>query len=277
MNVVVSPAPLLQAQHLRKSFVRGRWPFIRSRVIAVDDVCLTIFAQRTLALAGESGAGKSTLARCLAVLERPDAGAIEFGGKDLLRLSRRSAGTERKQIQFVFQHSTLAFNPSFSALQIVSEPLLIQKAGTKRQREERSLRAMAQVGLSSELRCRLPHQLSGGQRQRLAIARALVLEPKLLILDEPLSGLDAIHQLRIANLLRALQDSLSLSYLFITHDLNMAAYMAETLAVMHRGAIVETGCIRDVLSHPRHPQTQRLVNSVYATACPALLSDKPAQ
>ena len=277
MKERVSPAPLLEARKIHKTFMRGKWPFVHSRLLAVNDVSVKIFPHDTLALAGESGAGKSTLARCLTLLERPDSGAIDFDGKDLLRLPRRSAWPERRQIQIVFQHSGLAFNPRLSALQIVSEPLLIQREGNKREREDRSLSVMAQVGLPAELRHRLPHEFSGGQRRRLAIARALVLEPKLLILDEPLSGLDAIHQLRIANLLRALQDSLHLSYLFITHDLNMAAYMAETLAVMHRGTIVEAGSMRDVLSRPQHPQTQKLVHSLSSTARPRAASNPSAQ
>jgi ABC-type glutathione transport system ATPase component len=252
---------LLTARDLTKRYERGHW-FSRNRcpVTALDTVSLAVGRGTTLAVVGESGSGKSTLARCLARLERPDSGEILFNGEDLWRLPSDQLFKARRQIQLIFQDSAAAMNPRFSALEIVSEPLRIQKFD-KKERRELALAMMERVGLPKMWAHRLPREFSGGQRQRLLIARALVLKPSLLILDEALSGLDLSIQAQIANLLIELQDRLSLAYLYISHDLRLAAYLAHRMAVMHRGKIVELATPRDLFSYPEHPHTKALLAS----------------
>src|SRR5438093_7355328 len=209
------PAALVRAQGLSKRYVQRR-RFSRKVFVvsALDNLDLSIQAGRTLAVVGPSGSGKSTLGRCLARLEEPGSGEIWFGDKNLLTLTARELLHVREQTQLVFQGPAATFNPRFSALQIVSEPLAIQGRGSRQDRRRRAQELMDQVGLPSVCRERRPLELSGGQRQRLAIARALTLEPKFLILDEALSGLDLSIQAQIVNLLVELQDLYCLTYLF---------------------------------------------------------------
>ncbi|HZQ52376.1 MAG TPA: ATP-binding cassette domain-containing protein [Bryobacteraceae bacterium] len=236
-------APLLVARNVSKSYNRGRWPAPRFRITAISDIDLTIFPQSALALVGKSGAGKSTLARCLAGLEIPDSGEIRFHGNP-------------RGVQLVFQHSATAMNPAFPAIEIVAEPLRIQKI-SKRVCHERALEVMEKLGLSREWARRSPLTFSGGQRQRLLLARALILNPKVLILDEALAGLDIPAQLRIANSLLELQSSVSM--IVISHDLRMAAYLAGQIAVLDQGKIVEMAPARELFSHPQSLQTRELI------------------
>ncbi len=261
--------PLLEVRQLSKTYVRGRWNSSgKSRVAALENVDLTILPGSAIALVGKSGSGKSTLARCLARLEEPDSGEVWFAGKDLLRLPYGELNRMRRGIQLVFQHSASAMNPRLTAAEIVAEPLQIQNQTTRREQRAQALTMMEQVGIPRGWSERRPLEFSGGQRQRLAIARALVLKPPLLILDEALAGLDLTTQMRIANLLLELRDSLSLSYLFISHDLQMAAYLAGTIAVMQLGRIVESSTARELLSNPRHAASRQLVGSIpKALAC----------
>jgi ABC-type glutathione transport system ATPase component len=255
--------PLLRVRHLSKRYIQGGWFSLRKfPVTALDDVSLNVHSRSTLALVGESGSGKSTLARCLARLLEPDSGEIWFREKNLLTLSSAELFAARRQIQLIFQNSAAALNPRFSAAEIVAEPLRIQERAGKRERRSQALAMMERVGLPPEWADRSPVEFSGGQRQRLAIARALVLNPALLILDEALAGLDLSIQAQIANLLVHLQASFSLTYLYISHDLRLAGYLADEIAVMQRGKIVESGTVVDVFSGPKHPHTQILIASI---------------
>ena len=252
--------PLLAAEGLVQGFAQRRGPSRgRSEIRALDGVDLAVTAGTTLAVVGESGSGKTTLARCLALLERPDSGSIRFAGEDLLTLCRRRLMPLRRQIQLIFQDPANALNPRFTAAEIVAEPLRIQNLMKSEDRRRRALRTMEQVGLLARWADRRPGELSGGQRQRLAVARALILEPRLLILDEALAALDLSVQAQIVNLLLELQLSNSLTYLYISHDLSLVRYLADEVAVMHRGRIVERGPAASLLSQPRHPHTRELL------------------
>jgi ABC-type glutathione transport system ATPase component len=210
---------------------------------------------------GASGAGKSTLARCLACLETPDAGQIRMLGQDLLLLRPPELRRARQRIQLIFQGSAATLNPRFSAIDVVAEPLAIAGV-SKGERQERALAMMESAGLSREAACRNCMEFSGGERQRLAIARALSASPKVLILDEALSGLDLPVQSQIVNLLDDLRDRLAVSYIVISHDLRLAAHMSDHLAVMQSGSVVEHGPAAQVSRHPRHPHTRALLSAV---------------
>jgi peptide/nickel transport system ATP-binding protein len=230
--------PLIEVRGLCKSHKQGRWWQHRYEISALDQVDLTLYAGRTLALIGHSGAGKTTLAMCLIGLEEPDSGQILFEGVSLGKLRGPAKARARRRIQLIFQDSAGALSPRMSAGEIVEEPLLL--VGEDRaSREQRGSRALEQVGLPNSCRSRRPHELSGGQRQRLAIARALVQVPKVLILDEALAGLDLSIRGQITNLLLDLQSECNLSFLFISHDLKHAAQFADEAAVMDRGRIIK--------------------------------------
>jgi len=221
----------------------------------LHSINLTIRAGTTVALLGASGSGKSTLARCLACLEEPDSGEIWFAGKNLSRLTQRELMPFRRQIQLIFQEPDAALNPRFTAVEIVSEPFLIAGLGTKKAQREMALALMELVGLGAHLKRRMPFELSGGQRRRLAIARALALEPKLLILDEALTGLDLSTRAQISNLLLRLQEVRSLTYLWISHDFGLVTHLADQVVVMDKGRIVEGGA-PELVAKPCRLQSQ---------------------
>jgi peptide/nickel transport system ATP-binding protein len=253
---------LIQVEHLVKRY-SGRMVANSGEVKpALDDVSFSLFPGRTLALVGKSGSGKSTLALCLAGLERPTSGRIWFGGRDIVALEEKELRAVRPQIQLVFQDPVSSLDPRFTALEIVREPLIVQRSGGRRETSERAITMLERVGLPMEMASCGTGEFSGGQRQRLAIARALSLAPKLVILDEALSGLDCSVQAQIANLLTELQSSLALTYLFITHDLAMAAHLGDEIAVMDRGRIVEQGVPKQVWFAPEHEATRRLLAAV---------------
>ena len=251
--------PLLIVDNLGKVYARRGVRGTKREVMALQGVSFAIRPESTLALVGESGSGKSTLAFCLACLERPTSGRIVFQGKEITALDEEQQRAVRPQIQLVFQDPARSLNPRFSALELVSEPLLVRGLVNKREREVRARTLLAHVGLPQEKALQRAEEFSGGQRQRLAIARALALEPKLLILDEALSALDCSVQAQIANLLLELQSSLGLTYLFITHDFAMAGHLADEIAVMERGKVVELGAADRVLREPEHEVTRRLI------------------
>jgi ABC-type glutathione transport system ATPase component len=254
--------PLLKAENLLKRYAKRSLAGAREELLALDGVSLTIFPGTTLAVVGESGSGKSTLASCLACLESPTAGNIWFEGKNLVKLGERARRQVRPQIQLIFQDPASSLNPRWSVLEILVEPLILQGKFKPEEMKQHASSLLARVGLPPDIVERLPTELSGGQRQRLAIARALALEPKLLILDEALSALDCSVQAQIANLLMELQSTLGMTYLFITHDLAMAAYLADEIAVMNRGRIVEQGPAEKILKQPQHEITLRLLAAV---------------
>jgi oligopeptide transport system ATP-binding protein len=208
---------------------------------------------------GGSGSGKSTLASCLAMLEKPDAGEIWFEEREISRCEARDLVGLRPRIQMVVQDSAGALNPFFSAAQIVAEPLEVQHRESGRRLRQRACELMEEVGLSADWADRSPLQFSGGQRQRLAIARALALQPTLLILDESLSGLDLVTQAQMLNLLADVRATHSLTCLLITHDLSLVGQVAEYIAVMHHGSIVERGTRQQVFGSPQHKHTRALL------------------
>jgi peptide/nickel transport system ATP-binding protein len=254
---------LMRASGLNKRYVQ-RTPFFRQSfaIDALVDVNFEIAPGCLTALVGESGSGKSTLASCLALMEKPDCGEIWFEGNEISHWSSRKLAPLRPKIQMVFQDSAGALDPRFSAAQIIEEPLEIQHRQSGLELRARSLELMEEVGLSPDWANRSPLQLSGGQRQRLAIARAIALKPSLLILDESLSGLDLSTQAQILNLLLDLKTAHSFTCLLISHDLSLVGQVADFVAVMHQGRIVECGAAPQVLGSPQHPQTCKLLASV---------------
>src|SRR5467141_4009420 len=251
--------PLLKVENLLKRYAKGSLTGAREELLALDSVSFTIFPGTTLAVVGESGSGKSTLASCLACLESPTTGNIWFEGKDIVKLGERARRQVRPQIQLIFQDPASSLNPRWSVLEILVEPLILQRKFKREEIKQRANFLLERVGLSPDIVGRLPTELSGGQRQRLAIARALALEPKLLILDEALSALDCSVQAQIANLLMELQRTLGMSYLFITHDLAMAAHLADEIVVLNRGRVVEQGPAEKILRHPKEEITRHLL------------------
>src|SRR6266849_2818448 len=250
---------LLIVENLEKRYAGTGALRTKKEVSALQGVSFSIGVHSTLALVGESASGKSTLALCIACLERPTSGSIKFDGNEITALEPKQLRALRPQIQLVFQDPGRSLNPRFSALEIVSEPLVVQGRSEKREREERARVLLGRVGIPQEKALQKAVEFSGGQRQRLAIARALALEPKLLILDEALSALDCSVQAQIANLLLELQRTLGMTYLFITHDLAMAAHLADEIAVMNRGRVVEQGPAQKVLRQPREQITRQLL------------------
>jgi peptide/nickel transport system ATP-binding protein len=251
--------PLLKVENLVKHYAAGRSARLKNKLAALDGVSLSIPPRTTLALVGESGSGKSTLALCIACLEHATSGNICFEGIDLAALGENQLRLLRPQIQLVFQDPASSLNPRWTALDIVSEPFFVQRRFTKPDRAVRVLQLLDRVAIPRKLASRRAGELSGGQKQRLAIARALALEPKLIILDEALSALDASVQAQISNLLLELQSSLGLTYLFITHDFAMAAHIADQIAVMDSGRIVESGPAESILRSPSHEATRALL------------------
>lgn len=254
--------PILAVENLAKTYSRRRPAGPREEVRALDGVSFSISRGTTLAIVGESGSGKSTLALCLACLERPASGCIRFEEKDILQAGEKDLRRIRQNIQLIFQDPASSFNPRWKVLEILTEPLALRRNLSRQEMRLRADASLEQVGLLSSMEEKLSSELSGGQRQRLAIARALMLEPKLLILDEALSALDCSVQAQIANLLVELQSSRGMTYLFITHDMAMAAHLADEIAVMSKGLIVEQGAPDRILKQPENGITRELLAAV---------------
>lgn len=255
------PAPVLASTAgVCKRYVQ-RAAFSRQKFVvdALQNADLEVLNGGVTALVGQSGSGKSSLARCLALIEKPDRGKVWFEGVEISNWTPLQISPLRPRIQMVFQDSAGALNPRFSAVEIVQEPLEIQRRAQGSTLRNRACELMEEVGLSAAWADRFPRQLSGGQRQRLAIARALALQPSLLILDESLSGLDLVTQSEILRLLSELQRRHSLTYLIVSHDLSLVAEIADSIAVMHEGTVVEQKNKHELLGQPHHSHTRELL------------------
>jgi oligopeptide/dipeptide ABC transporter ATP-binding protein len=255
---------LLDLRGLVKEFPQsgGIIPGRLSPIQAVSGVDIQVFPGQTHGLVGESGCGKSTVARAILQLEKPTAGEAIFEGKDLFKLSKSDLREARKDIQIVFQDPFSSLNPRMTVQSIIEEPFVIHGGANKVEREAEVKRLLEQVGLNPEHAARYPHQFSGGQRQRVGIARALALQPKLIIADEPVSALDVSIQAQVVNLMRDLQRELDVSYLFIAHDLAVVRHISHVVSVMYLGKIVETGTREDIYERPTHPYTQALLSAI---------------
>ena len=256
--------PLLEVDHLRQHFpVREGIVFRRevARVKAVDDVSFSLHEGETVGLVGESGCGKTTLARTLMRLLKPTAGSIRFDGDDITTAGRKALQPLRRDMQMVFQDPFASLNPRKTVRQIVSAPLRLH--GTSREEAEgRVDELLEHVGLAPEHARRFPHEFSGGQRQRIGIARALALQPRMIVLDEPVSALDVSVQAQIVNLLDDLQDEFKLSYLFVAHDLSVVRHVSDRIAVMYLGKLMEVSPSEALYSKPIHPYTQALLGAI---------------
>jgi oligopeptide transport system ATP-binding protein len=258
--------PVLEAKGLVKHFPIQRGVVVKrtvGQVQAVDGVDLELYPGRTLGVVGESGCGKSTLAKLLVGLEKPTSGSIKLQGKEIGNLSQRRIRPFRRDVQLVFQDPYTSLNPRMTVGDIVGEPFEIHPDAIPKGRRAGEVRELLDmVGLSPDHVNRYPHQFSGGQRQRIGIARALALRPQVLVCDEPVSALDVSIQGQVINLLKQLQNELGLAYVFIAHDLSVVRHIADEVAVMYLGKVVERGTGPEIYDHPRHPYTQALLSAV---------------
>ena len=256
--------PLLRVEDLKIHFPIKGGVLLRSREEnkAVDGVSLTIENGETLGLVGESGCGKSTLGKAIVRLLEPTAGRIEFNGRDVTRLSRGAMKPVRREIQMIFQDPAESLNSRHTVGNLISEAFEIHEIGEPAWRRERVLELLAHVGLPPGAVDRFPFEFSGGQRQRIGIARAVALEPKLIVCDEPVSALDVSIQSQILNLLLALQEEMGLSYLFIAHDLAVVKHISDRIAIMYLGRLMEVGGADEVYAHPKHPYTRALIAAI---------------
>jgi peptide/nickel transport system ATP-binding protein len=257
-------APLLQVEGLVKHFHVGQGVILSrlsKTVQAVENVSFTVDQGETLGLVGESGCGKSTTGRCINRLLEATAGKIRFEDTDVRKLRGKSLKAYRRDVQFIFQDPYASLNPRMTFGEIMAEPLVIHGIGTRKEREEQSKEMLQTVGLNPEHIHRYPHEFSGGQRQRVGIARALMLRPKMIICDEPVSALDVSIQAQIINLLEELQEEFGLTYLFIAHDLAVIRHICDRVAVMYLGKIVELGGWKEVYNSPNHPYSQSLLSA----------------
>ncbi|GAA1877796.1 ABC transporter ATP-binding protein [Asanoa iriomotensis] len=261
----MSPSPgdlVLDAQDLHKTFHTGRGGLRRARVSAVDGVSVQLRAGESLGIVGESGCGKSTLARMLVGLERPDSGSIVVNGRDVTKVRGRDRRLLRADVQMVFQDPYTSLDPRMTVLELIGEPLVVHNRVTgAAARRDRVAELLGLVNLAPELMHRYPHQFSGGQRQRIGIARALALEPRVLVCDEPVSALDMSVQAQVVNLLRDLQQRMGIALLFIAHDLSVVRHVADRTAVMYLGRLAEVGDTDTVYDEPAHPYTQALLSA----------------
>ncbi len=257
--------PLLSVRNLRKYY--GITGGLMGRKVhdvrAVDGVSLDIHPGETLGLVGESGCGKSTTGRCMMRLIEPSAGEIRFNGKDVTKTEGHELRALRRDMQIIFQDPFASLNPRHTVRDIIAEALVIHRlAATRAEREDRVIELLETVGLRPDLRTRFPHEFSGGQRQRIGIARALAVQPKLIVCDEPVSALDVSIQAQVINLLEDLQERFNLTYLFIAHDLSVVEHISDRIAVMYLGRVVEIAPAHDLYRTPQHPYTEALLSAV---------------
>lgn len=275
MSVIESELPekesvedyILEARNIKKYFPikGGIFKHTIGHVKAVDDVSLNVYRGETLGVVGESGSGKSTLGRCLLRLMEPTAGEILFEDENITNYGYRKLRPIRKDMQIVFQDPFASLNPKMSIAQLIEEPLVVQTKLTKAERRDKAIGLLEKVGLRAEDRYRYPHEFSGGQRQRISIARALALNPKFVICDEPVSALDVSIQAQVLNLMADLQDEFNLTYLFIAHDLSVVKHISDRVAVMYLGRIAEIAPKTNLYDTPLHPYTKALLSAVPST------------
>jgi len=254
---------VLQAENIRKVFNGGGfWLTSKQESVAVHNLSLTLHAGETLAIVGESGSGKSTTARLLMRLIDGNQGNIIWGKNDVTNVQGKALRQQRQHIQMVFQDPFASLNPKMKIIDTIAEGLRVHSAHLNaEQRKEKVLQTLTACGLNEDVLYRYPHQFSGGQRQRIGIARALIVQPDVLVLDEPVSALDVSVQAQILNLLKQLQHEQGLAYLFISHDLSVVQHIADRVLVMFAGFVVEEGCIAEVFSQPKHPYTRALLDA----------------
>ncbi|WP_246218428.1 ABC transporter ATP-binding protein [Litoribacterium kuwaitense] len=256
---------LLEVKDLKKHFpVKNDIPFKKSTqsVKAVDGVNFNVFPGETLGVVGESGCGKSTMARLVNQLIKPSGGTVNFKNENLIGMNAKTLRKTRKKIQMIFQDPYASLDPRIKIGELIAEPLVIHKVGNEKSRRKRVEELLEIVGLNKRFADRFPHEFSGGQRQRINIARALTLNPELVICDEPVSALDVSVQAQVINLLKKLQTEFNLTYIFISHDLNVVRYMCDRIAVMYLGKIVEVGSFEEIYSNPQHPYTKALFSAI---------------
>ena len=250
--------PLLRVEHLKKYFKSAR-----GMVHAVDDVSFTLEAGKTLGVVGESGCGKSTLGRTIIRLQEPTSGSVFFDGKDVSKLNRQGLWEQRRQMQMIFQDPFSSLNPRMTISQAIEEPLALYKICPDRtSRQKRVAELMDTVGLARRLYNTYPHELDGGRRQRIGIARALALNPRFIVCDEPVSALDVSIQAQILNLMQDLQKEFHLTYMFITHDLSVVYHISDEIMVMYLGQVIETAPAEKLFANPVHPYTQALLSAI---------------
>ena len=261
MNAVADP--ILSVRGLCAYFpVRGATPFSRKRLVkAVDDLSFDVAAGQILSIVGESGSGKTTTGRAILRLIEPTAGQIDFDGLDLLSLSPGELRRARRRMQIIFQDPFASLNPRMTVGGIIAEGLKLHDLASGRARRERVAALLERVGLSTDHMNRYPHEFSGGQRQRIGIARALAVEPKFIVADEPVSALDVSIQAQVLNLLQDLREDLGLTMVFIAHDLSVVEHLSDRVAVMYLGRIMEIADVADLYGNPRHPYTQALLSA----------------
>jgi oligopeptide transport system ATP-binding protein len=260
-----TPEILLQVDHLVKYFpITGGGIYRRTvgNVHAVDDISFDIIKGETLGLVGESGCGKSTAGRTILQLYRPTSGHVYFEGEDLVGIQGEQLRKKRCRMQMIFQDPYASLNPRMTVEEIIAEPLLTHNICSKRDARDRVKELLNLVGLSAHMANRYPHEFSGGQRQRVGVARALALQPALVVCDEPISALDVSIQAQVVNLLEDLQDQMGLTYLFIAHDLSMVRHISDRVAVMYLGVIVELADKDTLYVSPKHPYTQALLSAI---------------
>jgi oligopeptide/dipeptide ABC transporter ATP-binding protein len=261
----MQPSPrdvVLDAQNLHKTFRGGRGQGGRTRVSAVDGIDLSLTPGESLGIVGESGCGKTTLARMLVGLDRPDSGTIMVHGRDIAHARGAELRQLRRRVQMVFQDPYTSLDPRMTVLELIGEPLVVHRLmPNAAARRDKVAELLQLVGLAPELMNRYPHQFSGGQRQRIGIARALALEPEVLVCDEPVSALDVSVQAQVVNLLRDLQKRMNIAMVFIAHDLSVVRHVADRTAVMYLGRLAEVGDTDTVYDQPAHPYTQALLSA----------------
>ncbi|HVC08357.1 MAG TPA: dipeptide ABC transporter ATP-binding protein [Elusimicrobiota bacterium] len=256
-------APILDIRGLKRHFSVSRGMFSSKAVLkAVDGVSFSVMPQESFAVVGESGCGKTTLAKLLLALDRPTAGEVVFEGQNIFSLGRGALRRLRRDMQIIFQDPYSSLNPRMTVEDILMEPFAIHGIGSAAERRERIKRLMNACGLSQSKIAAYPHEFSGGQRQRIGIARALALNPKLVIADEPVSALDVSIQAQILNLLKDLQEEMRLTYVFISHDFSTVRHLCQRIAVMYLGRVVEMGRTEDLLGNPQHPYTEALLSAI---------------